>query len=73
MGPLVIVGNEGIFAGTATLNGVANYTFRVIVIDNGEPGASDQFGLQVMAPGGATVVDLTFSPVTIESGNIQVH
>jgi hypothetical protein len=66
MGPLVTVGNEAI-------NGLDNYTFRVIVIDNGEPGTSDRFGLQVFAPGGAPVVDLTFSPATIESGNIQVH
>jgi len=73
MGPLVIAGNEGIFAGTATLNGVDNYSFRVIVIDNGEPGTSDRFGLQVIAPGGATVADLTFSPATIASGNIQLH
>jgi hypothetical protein len=72
MGPLVIVGNQGIFEGTATLNGVANYTFRVRVIDNGEPGTSDLFGLEVTAPGGAAVADLTFSPATIVSGNIQV-
>jgi len=72
MGSLAIVSNQGIFTGKATLNGVGNYTFRATVIDNGEPGTSDQFGLQVKDPSGATVANLTFSPITLSGGNIQV-
>ena len=71
-GPLAIVNNEGIFTGKATLNGVGNYTFRAIVVDNGEPGTNDEFGLQVKDPNGVIVANLTFSPVTLSGGNIQV-
>jgi hypothetical protein len=61
-----------VFIGKATLNGVGNHTFRVTVLDNGEPGRDDQFGLRVTAPGGAVIPDLTFDPTTLSDGNIQV-
>jgi hypothetical protein len=73
MQALVVAGNTGLFFGTATINGAGSYTFRVIVVDNGEPGRRDQFGLQVTGSGGAIVPDLTFNPITINGGNIQVH
>jgi len=72
MQSLSIVGNTGVFIGKATLNGVGNYTFRATVVDNGEPGSSDQFGLRVTAPSGAIIPGLTFDPITLSGGNIQV-
>jgi hypothetical protein len=69
---LSIVGNTGVFIGKAALNGVGNHTFRATVVDNGEPGRNDQFGLQVTAPSGAIIADLTFDPITLSAGNIQV-
>ena len=69
---LSIVGNTGILLGKATLNRVGNYSFRATGVDNGEPGAADQFGLGVTSPNGATVTDLTFAPLTQGGGNIQV-
>jgi subtilisin-like proprotein convertase family protein len=72
MQSLSIVGVTGVFIGKATLNGVGNHTFRATVVDNGEPGSSDQFGLRVNAPGGAVIPGLTFDPITLSGGNIQV-
>jgi len=69
---LSIVNNTGIILGKATLNGVGNYSFRASVIDNGEPGSSDQFGLRVTDPLNAVVADLTYTPITLNGGNIQV-
>lgn len=62
-----------VFTGKATNNGVGNYTFQVTGVDNGEPGTNDQFGLKLSSPGGAVVADLTFDPLTLSGGNIQVH
>jgi extracellular elastinolytic metalloproteinase len=72
MQSLSIVGNTGVFIGKATLNDVGNHTFRATVVDNGEPGKNDQFGLRVNAPGGAVIPDLTFDPITLSGGNIQI-
>jgi DNA/RNA endonuclease G (NUC1) len=65
-------GSTAVILGRATMNGVGNYRFRATVVDNGEPGANDKFGLQVTNPAGEAVTDLTFSPVTLNGGNIQV-
>jgi len=72
MQSLSIVGVTGVIIGKATINGMGNYTFRATVVDNGEPGRDDQFGLRVTAPGGAVVPGLTFDPITLSGGNIQV-
>jgi len=72
MGSLAIVGNTAVLTGKATLNGVGNYGFRATVVDNGDPGTTDQFGLKLTNPSGAVVSDLTFVPLTINGGNIQV-
>jgi hypothetical protein len=77
LGSLSIVTNSatsatGILLGKATLNGVGNYSFQAVATDNGEPGTSDTFGLQVKDPSGAVVADLTFSPLLLDGGNIQV-
>jgi hypothetical protein len=52
----------------AMLNGVGNHTFRATVVDNGEPGGNDRFGLQVIAPGGAIISDLTFNSISLSIG-----
>ncbi|HZB46070.1 MAG TPA: post-COAP-1 domain-containing protein, partial [Pyrinomonadaceae bacterium] len=72
MQTLSIAGPTGIILGKATLNGVGNYGFRATAIDNGETGATDQFGLQVTAPSGAAVPSLSFAPLTLNGGQIQV-
>ncbi len=65
-------GNTAVIMGRATLNGVGNYRFRTTAVDNGEPGTNDEFGLQVTNPAGEIITDLTFSPVTLSGGNVQV-
>lgn len=77
MGSLSIVKNNptsysAIILGKATLDGVGNYSFQSVVTDNGEPGTSDQFSLQVKNSTGTVVSDLTFDPITLIGGNIQV-
>jgi len=69
---LVIVGNTAVFNGKGPVNGVGNYSFRVRAIDNGEPGTTDQFGLELTNPSGVIVSDMTFAPMVIAGGNIQV-
>lgn len=72
MSSLAIVNNTAVFTGKATLNGAGNYTFQTTVVDNGEPGTSDQLGLKVSDPNSQVVPDLTFSSITLNGGNIQV-
>jgi len=69
---LSVLSNVAVISGRATLNGLANHTFRATAVDNGDPGSSDQFGLNVVNPGGTVIPDLTFNPITLSSGNIQV-
>jgi hypothetical protein len=71
VGPLAIVGNQGVVTGRATLSDAGGYTFVLNVVDNGEPGSADLFGLQVQS-GGVSVPALTFAPVILDGGNIQV-
>ncbi len=66
-----IVGNTGIIVGTASLNGAGNRAFRAIVVDNGRPTRSDRFGLQVFAPGGAIVPEMTFDPAPLTGGSVK--
>lgn len=72
MGTVSIAGDTAVILGKATLNDVGNHSFRATVVDKGEPGTSDQFGLQVTAPSGAQVADMWFNPITLGGGNIQV-
>jgi hypothetical protein len=72
MQSLAIVSNIGVILGKATLGAVGNYGFMATVLDAGEPGTADQFGLQVTAPDEQIVPDLTFSMETLTGGNIQV-
>jgi hypothetical protein len=70
---LAIVGNEAIFTGQATLNGVQGYSFVARFADNGNPGVNDMAGLSVTDANGSPVPSLTFAPVKITSGNILFH
>jgi len=72
MGTMAIVGGEAVSTGKATLNGIGNYGFIARILDNGEPGFTDQFGLRVTDPGGNIVLDLTFNPITLSGGNFSV-
>lgn len=64
---LSIAGNTAIVLGKAVIDGVGNWQFQLTAVDNGEPGSSDALGLQVSADG-----SLSFAPVTLSGGNIQV-
>ena len=55
---LTIFENTAVFAARATLNGAANHSFRATVVDNGDIGNTDQFGLNATNPGGAVIPDL---------------
>ncbi len=55
---LTIFENTAVFAGRATLNGAANHSFRATVVDNGDIGNTDQFGLNATNPGGMVIPDL---------------
>jgi hypothetical protein len=72
MQSLSIVNGTAVILAKATVNGVGNYSIRMIAVDNGEPGSTDQLGLTTTAPGGATVPELTFGTTTLQGGNIQV-
>jgi hypothetical protein len=72
MGSMAIVGNEAMPSGKATVNGVGNHSFIARVIDNGEPGVNDRFGLRLTNPSGQLVLALTFDPIQLSGGNVQV-
>jgi subtilisin family serine protease len=72
IGSMAIVANEAIPTGKATLNGVGNHSFIARVIDNGELGTTDRFGLRVTNPAGALLIDLTFDPIQLSGGNFSV-
>jgi subtilisin family serine protease len=72
IGAMAIVGGEAVPTGKATINGAGNYGFISRILDNGEPGFTDQFGLRVTDPGGNILLDLTFNPITLSGGNFSV-
>jgi hypothetical protein len=72
IGSMAIVANEAIPTGKATINGVGNNSFIARVIDNGELGSTDRFGLRVTNPAGALLIDLTFDPIQLSGGNFSV-
>ena len=69
---MAIVGNEALPTGKATVNGVGNHSFIARIIDNGDPGSTDRFGLRLTNPAGVIVVDLTFDPIQLSGGNFSV-
>ena len=72
IGSMAIVANEAIPTGKATVNGIGNHSFIARIIDNGEPGLTDRFGLRVTSPSGAILIDLTFDPIQLSGGNFSV-
>ncbi|HEY5884980.1 MAG TPA: post-COAP-1 domain-containing protein, partial [Pyrinomonadaceae bacterium] len=72
IGTMAIVANEAKPTGKATVNGGGNHSFIGRIIDNGEPGLTDRFGLRVTSPSGAILVDLTFDPIQLSGGNFSV-
>jgi hypothetical protein len=70
-------GIRGSFTGTATVNGVAGYTFQVDVEDNAEPGAKkDRFRIRIQGPNGFWYDSNDFATLgglLDQGGNIQVH
>src|SRR5215510_2812235 len=68
---LSTIGNTGVIFGKASVNGVANHTFRATVVDASKSGRGDRFGLQVISPSGAIVADMTFDPINLRGGNIR--
>lgn len=69
---LSLASTTAIVLGKANVADVGGYSFRLVVTDNDEPGTTDQFGLQVSDHGGAAVPDLSFAPITLNGGNIQI-
>jgi hypothetical protein len=69
---MAIVGGEAVPTGKAVVNGAGNYGFIARIIDNGDPGVNDQFGLRITDPSGAIVTDLTFNPIVLSGGNFSV-
>jgi hypothetical protein len=51
---------------------VGNHSFIARVIDNGEAGSTDRFGLRLTSPSGVLLVDLTFDPIQLSGGNFSV-
>jgi hypothetical protein len=72
MQSLSIVNGTAIILAKATVNGVGNYGIRMIAVDNGDPGSSDQLGLTTTRPNGTTDTSLSFGLTTLQGGNIQV-
>jgi hypothetical protein len=72
IGTMAIVGSEAVPTGKATLNGIGNHSFIARILDNGEPGLTDQFGLRVTDPAGNLLVNLTFEPIQLSGGNFSV-
>ena len=72
IGTMAIVANEAKPTGKATVNGIGNHSFIARVIDNGDPGSTDRFGLRVTSPSGSILLDLTFDPIQLSGGNFLV-
>jgi len=72
IGTMAIVANEAKPTGKGTLNGVGNHSFIARIIDNGDSGLTDQFGLRVTSPSGNILIDLTFDPIQLSGGNFSV-
>ncbi len=68
----IVAGKISYVEGSATVNGSGKYSFLMTVIDNGEPGKNDQFGLQVKDSKGTVIASLTFAPTTLTGGNLVV-
>ncbi len=63
---VVVSGNHATIFGTATINGVGGYVFRLDVVDAGEPPATDSLRLRLSDGSDTGTQNLT-------TGNLQVH
>jgi len=70
MAGLSIVGDTAV--GTAGLDGVPGFGFRLTAVDGGRTRKGDRFGLSVTDPSGAAILNLTFAPAVLKSGSIKV-
>jgi hypothetical protein len=70
-------GMQGMFQGTATLNGRPGYTFTVYVDDNDNPVAGpDMFRILITGPGGFSYdsdASATLGGLLVKGGHIEVH
>lgn len=62
---VTVSGNCAQILGTATVNGSGAFGFQVQVCDNGEPGTTDTFSINMS--------DGYFAGGTLRGGNIQIH
>jgi hypothetical protein len=67
-------GMHAVITGTATVNGVAGYSFTAMMADNGEPGIGvDQFRIQISDSIHYDSNAFAANNGLLTSGNIQVH
>ena len=60
--------------GTATVNGISGYTFRVDLEDNGEPGDGvDRFRIRISGPASYDSNAFAANGGLLTAGNLQVH
>jgi len=71
---VAILNNEAQVTAKANYGEVGNFVVIARVIDNGDPGKTDKFGLKLLEPSGRVVSDLNFlaDPVLLGGGNNQV-
>jgi hypothetical protein len=62
-------------SGTATVNGVAGYSFTIFVEDRGQPGRNDTFRIVITGPAGFFYDSADYTTVggRLDTGNLQVH
>jgi len=72
MAGLSIVGATAVSLGTAELDGVPGFGFRLTAVDGGRTRKDDRFGLSVTDPSGAAILNLTFAPASVKTGSIKV-
>jgi hypothetical protein len=53
--------------GTGTVDGVAGYTYRIALTDEGEPGTNDMYGITIAEAGYAS------GDQTLDGGNVQIR
>ncbi|MDI1242210.1 MAG: hypothetical protein PSX80_09850, partial [bacterium] len=71
---VAIVGKEAQVTAKATYGDLGNHVVIARVIDNGDPGTNDRFGLKLLEPSGRLIPDFNFlaAPVLLGGGNNQV-
>lgn len=65
--------NKIVHRGKGEFDDWTGFTVQITLIDNGEPGTSDQAGFMVFETANPSNVVLPFPLITITTGNIQAH